>query len=769
MRQKTRITLSAMNAILAVLAFLPVPTTCSAVQAKKPFTVADEIRLTTFGHPNAERTPAAQFSPDGKYLLIVAERGRLDVNRIENSLRFYRTADIRKFLSDSENTEQPSPFWVAKMLTTNEVESDWRWLADSSRVALLEPAENGNRRLLLVDHCKRTVQTLTPTTQDIVDFDVRDLDHYVYTALSTRSYEMNEHTSEVVGTGRSLWELIFPSNPRVRKEIVPSPKYLWAVIRGRCVQIKHEGRPLLPDGALAMSPDGNFLVTKMIVPEVPQPWNMRFHVDGSHGVVHEYVLIDLRTGLVRALTNTPISDDARAVVPQGEWALSPAAPNWSRNGRAVLLPGTFIEKGEKLLPNPCLVSFDLSSNTGTCVENLKKQRFGTQDHREDFHHVTDARFADGGEKRVIVTYDTTLYGDTGTIEYRCSSDGTWQVATEDKGNGSAVVNGVKVDIRQGLDDPPVLVVMNSHRTRVLWDPNPQLKDLDLGQVSVYTWKDKEARQWKAGLYKPSNYRAGVRYPLVIQTHGFVESEFLPSGLYPTAFAARELAAAGIVVVQVAEHSMDSGLSPEDAPKAVSNYETIAGQLISEGLVDPDKIGIIGFSHTCYYVMHALTTSHFHLGAASITEGEMGGYFQYLQHSDEVMKELFDAEIGAAPFGEGLEQWIKNSPGFNLDKVNAPLMVVGNDRLSTLLMWETYAGLRVLHKPVDLIMLRAHEHILTNPGARLASQGGSVDWFRFWLQGYEDPDPGKAKQYARWRCLRSMQSDAQRSSVMRGQF
>jgi dipeptidyl aminopeptidase/acylaminoacyl peptidase len=768
MRHKKRVTISVMNASFAVLAFLPTPTTWCAVEAKKPFTVADEIRLTTFGHPNAERTPAAQFSPDGKYLLVVAERGRLHLNQIETSLRFYRTADIRKFLADSDNTDQPSPFWVAKILTMNEVESDWRWLADSSRVALLEPAENGNRRLLLVDHRKRRVKPLTPTTQDVVDFDVRDPDHYVYAALSSQSHEINEHTNEVVGTGRSLWELIFASNPRMRKEIDPPPKYLWGVIGGRRVGIKHQGRPFVPDGALAMSPDGNFLVTKTIVPEVPQSWKRRFHVDSNHGAVHEYVLIDLRTGLVRALTNTPISDDARAFVPQGEWAVSPAAPNWSRNGREILLPGAFVEKDDKMLPNPCLVSFDLSSNTGTCVEKLKKQRFGAGN-QEDFHYVTDARFADGGEKRVVVTYDKTLYGDTGTIEYRCSSDGTWQVATESKGNRSAVVHGVKVDIRQGLDVPPVLVAANSHSSRVLWDPNPQLKDLDLGQVSVYAWKDKEAREWKAGLFKPSNYKAGVRYPLVIQTHGFVESEFLPSGLYPTAFAARELAAAGIVVVQVAEHSMDSGLSPEDAPTAVRNYETVVRQLISEGLVDPNKIGIIGFSHTCYYVMQALTMSHFHLSAASITEGEMGGYFQYLQHSDEVMRELFDAEIGTAPFGEGLKQWIKSSPGFNLDKVNAPLMVVGNDRLSLLLMWETYAGLRVLHKPVDLIMLRAHEHILTNPGARLASQGGSVDWFRFWLQGHEDPDPRKAEQYARWRCLRSMKSDAQRSNVKCGPF
>lgn len=72
------------------------------------------------------------------------------------------------------------------------------------------------------------------------------------------------------------------------------------------------------------------------------------------------------------------------------------------------------------------------------------------------------------------------------------------------------------------------------------------------------------------------------------------------------------------------------------------------------------------------------------------------------------------------------------------------------------MWEPYALLRYLQKPVALQLLNSDEHVLTNPNARMASQGGSVDWFRFWLQGYEDPDPTKVNQYRRWEKLCDMQ-------------
>jgi hypothetical protein len=74
------------------------------------------------------------------------------------------------------------------------------------------------------------------------------------------------------------------------------------------------------------------------------------------------------------------------------------------------------------------------------------------------------------------------------------------------------------------------------------------------------------------------------------------------------------------------------------------------------------------------------------------------------------------------------------------------------------MWQPYAGLHYLKKPVDLIMLNTDEHVLTNPAVRMSSQGGSVDWFRFWLKGKENPDPAKAKQYSRWRELRKLQEE-----------
>ena len=150
--------------------------------------------------------------------------------------------------------------------------------------------------------------------------------------------------------------------------------------------------------------------------------------------------------------------------------------------------------------------------------------------------------------------------------------------------------------------------MNKQVSRIIWDPNPQLDRIELADTSVYTWQDKKGRDWRGRLFKPSNYTLGQRYPLVIQGHGFTEFEFRPSGVFPTAFAARALAAAGIAVLQVKDSDGRCPLvTVDEGPCAVAGYEAAANQLISEGLVDPERIGIIGFSRTCFYVMETLTT------------------------------------------------------------------------------------------------------------------------------------------------------------------
>ena len=166
--------------------------------------------------------------------------------------------------------------------------------------------------------------------------------------------------------------------------------------------------------------------------------------------------------------------------------------------------------------------------------------------------------------------------------------------------------------------------------------------------------------------------------------------------------------------------------------------------------------MIGFSRTVYHVLEAITTNKELFAAASVTEGTTSGYFEYLSSVDPGDRED-DAIYGGKPFGEeGLKNWLARSPTFNMDKVQTPLLLLQPGVPAVFGGWEPYAALRYLQKPVDLIMLQPGSHVMTNPTQRLAAETINVDWFRFWLQGYEDPDPAKVEQYKRWRELRKLQ-------------
>jgi hypothetical protein len=734
-------------------------------QVKKAFTVADDIGLTSLVSEDL------YFSPDRSYFAIVARRGRLDINNVEESLRFYSSRQVKEFLKHPEGAAPPLPVWVITKTDSTGFDG-LRWLADSSAVIFMEHLAEGKQRLVFADPRKKMIEPLTPALVGIKTFDVRDRQNYVYSVKDPGPVEEMHEESKAAAfdaTGRSLDSLLFPDNPAI-EALSSNRSHLWAVVRGRRFEVMHDGAAIVHTEGLALSPDTTSVATTLPVAEIPPSWETLYQppypsATGVHSgkqnmelglfSVRRYVRISLQTGAIEVLTDSPLPW-------QANWGDSGYYPNWSKDGKEILLSAAFPVSKSSAPVRPCVEVVSLPSATAQCVltwQQIRKDLEGVW--------VRDAQFADGDPGRIVVKFIVIRDGKRSVekTEYRRGEDGTWKAwgpAPERNPD-----EGLKVTVKQGFNDPPVLVASNDKVSRVIWDPNPQLKNLDMGQASVYTWKDQEGKELRALLFKPSDYKPGRRYPLVIQTHGFSETEFLPSGGLTTGFAARELAGAGIAVLQVRAVGSCGDGAPNEGPCNAAGFETVARQLVSEGLADPDNIGLSGFSATVYHVVQALTTrSSIHYRASLITDGIMASYLQYMHKVDEGgngFAEEYDAQIGAVPFGEGLQLWLKRSPTFNLDKVDTPLMVVAEGRNGLLFMWEPYAGLRYLHKPVDLLLLNTVEHEVSNPAVRMASQGLSVDWFRFWLQGHEDPDPAKAEQYKRWRGLRELQAENEKKA------
>jgi dienelactone hydrolase len=748
--------------------------------AQKPsrrFTVSDDIGIT---HLDAKVT----FSPDDRYFFVTSERGRLDLNRAESSIRVYRVRDVADFLAHPGTRSELAPLWTLSKSTykSGPIISDVRWLADSSGVVFLAKTDSGNDQLFLADIHADTVEALTPENQQITGFDVHNKQQFVYTALSPaiqKEAVKDRQSAAFVGTGRGLDRLIFPEDWARRG--FNDLSELWAVLDSKLARVVDTSSdhpvPIHFQGqrTLALSPDGRSVVTALTISDIPAEWETLYpprfpsypqrirggpqNPDAFMGQRHvsEYVLLDLYSGRAKSIAHAPIGSGA------GWWSeLSPA--DWSADGRSVAFPNSFLPPAKRGSPaqanQPCAVVADLVSGGLVCLERFSEATESENQSRSQ--RIISARFVHGNQDIVVVTYSQHRSIPHSTTFIR-QPDGSWK--GHPTGRESARENEfVEISITEGINSPPLLVATDKRNgtSRTVWDPNPQLRDIEIGDVSVFKWKDKTGRDWVGGLYKPPDYVPGVQYPLVIQTHGFSEQSFLPSGSYPTTFAAQELAAVGFLVLQVED--CPATVRTEEGSCQVAGYESAVEQLSKTGQVNPDQIGIIGFSRSCYYVLQTLTTSNLHFKAASIADGVNHGYLQYILDIDgedtNGLAHDAEASIGVSPFGTGLNQWLARSPAFNLDKVTAPVEVVASNGFDVLFMWEPYAALRYLRKPVDLVIFNSDEHVFTNPAERILSQGNTVDWFRFWLKGEEDPDPAKTEQYARWHELRKVQERSQ---------
>ena len=99
-----------------------------------------------------------------------------------------------------------------------------------------------------------------------------------------------------------------------------------------------------------------------------------------------------------------------------------------------------------------------------------------------------------------------------------------------------------------------------------------------------------------------------------------------------------------------------------------------------------------------------------------------------------------------------QRWRLISPALNGDRITAPLLMQLPETEARA-QAELYSRLAATPTPVELFAFPDEGHVKIQPRHRLAAYRRSVDWFRYWLQGYVAPDPANAAQYRRWDALR----------------
>jgi dipeptidyl aminopeptidase/acylaminoacyl peptidase len=711
--------------------------------ARRPISVEDVVRLVVIGDPNSitwddSASNVSVTSPDGERVAVVLRHGDPGQGTNDAELLVYRTAELLHF---------PRPQIVARFASETNYQpiALVHWLSDNRTLEFAGVQGNAEAQVYRADVRTGSLRQLSNLTSPLQWFGITTSGKSLATISEPITSALNAADARCVKSGclvtaRTLHEAQHSAAD------TSAPVTLFDLDTGRSQTL---AAPDTEDLDLigcrnelkgAVSPDGRFGLRLCTLQKsrLPAWWADYTNSAARKTALNEYfrtwILYDFAKGKISRLTSAPYPVDQ----------YGRTDPIWIDNGSRVILIGALeplvdvaAHERERRASHLAILVIDPTSHSTQRV----------MDFDPSARQMTRAAWNQQTETLTVKFVDTS---DTSThvTAYRRRRSGAWTAATARVDVGSDTdQERPRLLVKQSLNDPPALVAVNPRTgaTSEVLNPNAWLADRAIGRVDEISWMSKDGREWKGGLYYPPDYVPGMRYPMVLQTHGFKENTFSLNGVARN-FAAQPLAARGIVVLQVAENIKDVTGGAAEWPAAQAGYEAAIDHLDSLGIIDRERVGIQGWSRSGPWMGYTLTKSSYKFAAGVFTITADFGWWWYLSQGG-----LYGAtQYGEPPFGDGLQKWLQMSPSFNLQRINAPMLMC-SDGVEAL--WDWYVGLRQLGKPVEYWSLPDTTHDVFKIGDRLLVNTLVVDWFLFWLKDEQDSDPTKASQYVRWRKLR----------------
>jgi len=305
--------------------------------------------------------------------------------------------------------------------------------------------------------------------------------------------------------------------------------------------------------------------------------------------------------------------------------------------------------------------------------------------------------------------------------------------------------------------PPRLEWIDSRTgvRRILFDPNGALRSAYRPAVRYLRWDIGEGRQAGGVLMLPRRPSSSPK-PLYLN---YYRCEGFLRGGVGDEWPIPQLIEAGYAVACI------NSVPLPGAQDAVRNYEVglaavraLVDKLAQERIVDPGRIAMGGLSFGSEVAFWTALHSDL-LAALSVSslQLEPAGYWMSAMPGSDIPSTM--ARVwGLGDPDRGKARWLEVSPALNANKIRVPVLFQLPEQEARRIP-ELYARLSAHGTPAELYAFPDEAHLKLQPRHRLAVYRRNLDWFRYWLEDYRDPDPAKAGQYGRWDRLRSRWMDA----------
>ncbi|MGE3276581.1 MAG: prolyl oligopeptidase family serine peptidase [Vicinamibacterales bacterium] len=253
---------------------------------------------------------------------------------------------------------------------------------------------------------------------------------------------------------------------------------------------------------------------------------------------------------------------------------------------------------------------------------------------------------------------------------------------------------------------------------------------------VFTWKSQDGAAIEGVLHKPADFQSGRRYPLLVVIHGGPTGVSRPvpysngAGYYPIdAFLAE-----GALVLEP-NYRGSAGYGEAFRSLNVRNlgigdaWDVLSGidALAKAGLVDPDRVGSMGWSQGGY-ISAFLTTKHSERFKAISVGAGISDWMTYYVNTD--IHPFTRQYLKATPWDDP-KIYADTSPITYIKQANTPTLIqhkAGDRRVPIPNAYELYQGLRDQGVRTRLVVFPGEGHGITTPKANRAAMQQNLDWF-----------------------------------------
>jgi dipeptidyl aminopeptidase/acylaminoacyl peptidase len=263
----------------------------------------------------------------------------------------------------------------------------------------------------------------------------------------------------------------------------------------------------------------------------------------------------------------------------------------------------------------------------------------------------------------------------------------------------------------------------------------QVRSWALGTSEVVSWKSRDGVVIEGVLRKPAGWKPGERRPLLVIVHGGPTGTSLPSlvgGTY--VYPVEPFLAKGALVLDP-NYRGSAGYGEAFRSLNVRNlgvgdaWDVLSGvdHLVAQGLVDPERVGVMGWSQGGYISAFLATHDAARFKAVSVGAG-ISNWVTYYVNTD--IHPFTRQYLGATPWDDP-EIYRKTSPMTYIEEAKVPVLIQhgdGDRRVPLPNAYELYQGLVDQGVSAKLVVFKGFGHGLNKPKAVRAALEQNLEWF-----------------------------------------